>query len=260
MAGPPNPSPTGRCALYVLAGTAAGLDDRAVRARLDALALPVCAPDAVPRSGLVLAAGPAGLELRPGDAIHRSGVSVTLPGLHPRARPTRREPLARAVGPGRRRVVDATAGLGADAFRLAALGHDVIAVERVAPIALLLHDGLARARRDARHRALAARIELHAADARTLLPQLAPAADVVVLDPMYPPKRSRSALPPLAVQLLRRLVGDDSDADALFDVARRFAGERVVVKRPRKAPPLAPDPQVQYEGKLVRYDVYIRAK
>jgi 16S rRNA (guanine1516-N2)-methyltransferase len=53
------------------------------------------------------------------------------------------------------------------------------------------------------------------------------------------------------------VVGDDADALALLEVSRRTALERVVVKRPDDAPPLAPDPSMRIAGKLVRYDVYL---
>ena len=42
----------------------------------------------------------------------------------------------------------------------------------------------------------------------------------------------------------------------LFEVARARA-RRVVVKRPRKGPPLGPTPDLQFEGRQVRYDVYL---
>jgi 16S rRNA (guanine1516-N2)-methyltransferase len=93
-------------------------------------------------------------------------------------------------------------------------------------------------------------------DARAILPTLDPAPDVIYLDPMFPPKRRRSAAVSKELRLLRLLAGEDSDAHELFEVARRVARQRVVVKRPDHALPLAPRPTVSYGGKLVRYDVY----
>ena len=40
--------------------------------------------------------------------------------------------------------------------------------------------------------------------------------------------------------------------------ARRSASRRVVVKRPRYAPPLREKPDLIYDGKLVRYDIYLK--
>ncbi len=81
-------------------------------------------------------------------------------------------------------------------------------------------------------------------------------ADVVYLDPMYPVLR-RSALNKKKLRILRALVGEDADAAELFEAARGAARRRVVVKRPRHAPPLAPNPDIQYKGSSVRFDVYL---
>src|SRR5690606_8938845 len=64
----------------------------------------------------------------------------------------RGQPLAKAVGlkgGENPRVLDATAGLGRDAFVLACLGSVVTLVERSPVVAALLEDGLLRAESDA---------------------------------------------------------------------------------------------------------------
>ena len=94
-------------------------------------------------------------------------------------------------------------------------------------------------------------------DSRALLPALAPRPDAIYLDPMFPPKRRQSAAVKKEMRLLRELVGDDADAPELLEISRRVARDRVVVKRPDDAPPLAPDPSMSLTGKLVRYDVYL---
>lgn len=170
---------------------------------------------------------------------------------------SRRQPLARALGAKAQTVVDATAGLGQDAFLLACLGYRVTAIERAPALAALLRDGLARAAADPVQRnALGERLCVITGDARLLLREMTPPPDAVFLDPMFPPKRRKSALARKEIQMIRRLVGDDPDALELFAVARASARERVVVKRPTPAPPLAPRPSMSYAGKLVRYDVY----
>lgn len=163
-----------------------------------------------------------------------------------------REPLARALGRDTKRVIDATAGLGGDSVRLASR-CDVTAIERHPVVAALLRDGVHRAERDG---GLAPdRIRVISGDARALLPSLAPDCDAVFLDPMFPPKRKRSAAVRKEQRLLRAVVGDDTDATELLAVARACV-RRVIVKRPLHAPPLAPCPTASYTGKLVRYDVY----
>lgn len=163
-------------------------------------------------------------------------------------------PLARAVGPGARHVVDATAGYGRDAVHLAALGYRVTAIERNGIVSALAQDAFARARAQ---RLLDAENPLWLnGDARALLAQLDAPAPTIYLDPMFPPKRKKSAAVRKEMSLLRRLAVDDTDAAELLAVARRHAADRVVVKRPIDAPALGADVVAAYRGKLVRYDVY----
>ena len=168
----------------------------------------------------------------------------------------RGQPLGRAVGSGARTAIDATAGLGFDTFALAAIGLEVEAVERDPWVRTLLERARARASGDAALASIAARIKIHAADAREHLAMHAP-VDVVLLDPMFPAKRKPDAKPPKAMQALAAVVGADEDADALLLPALAVATQRVVVKRPRHAPPLANlKPGWTIEGKLLRFDVY----
>lgn len=169
--------------------------------------------------------------------------------------------LYQAVGfrGGRPSVLDATAGLGADAFRLAWHGCRVTAVERSPVLFALLEDGLERALREPEIRErLAGRLRLVHADAREVLRGLKAegAPEVVYLDPMFPPKR-KSALPKVEMRILRRLVGDDPDAAELLELARAAARKRAVVKRHRHAEPLAPGPSHGYSDRTTRYDVYV---
>jgi hypothetical protein len=96
--------------------------------------------------------------------------------------------------------------------------------------------------------------------------------DVVYLDPMFPGAAARKTAERKPLRVLRRLVGDDSDAAELFHWALHVARKRVVVKRPMKAPslgvgwvervsernpPSSIDPDIVFKGKGVRYDVYV---
>lgn len=158
-------------------------------------------------------------------------------------------------------VVDATAGLGRDAFVLASLGAPVLLIERVAAIAALLQDGLMRAAQDVATSPIAARMTLRHGDAAQQLAELvadaAFAPQVIHLDPMFP-HREKSALVKKDMRLFRELAGDDDDAPRLLAAALDVATHRVVVKRPRKAPPIAgPAPQHTLEGKTSRYDLYV---
>jgi 16S rRNA (guanine1516-N2)-methyltransferase len=170
-------------------------------------------------------------------------------------------------------VLDATAGLGRDAFRLAYHGCRVTAIERSPVLFALLQDGLERAARVPEiQEHLGDRLRLLHADARGFLQQLAKECgtaalggvsspedvpDVVYLDPMFPPQK-KSALAKVEMRILRQLVGGDPDAGELFELARAVARQRVVVKRHRRAAPLAPNPTHSHSDQTTRYDVYVR--
>ncbi|AYC32030.1 SAM-dependent methyltransferase [Pseudomonas cavernae] len=168
--------------------------------------------------------------------------------------------IAKAVGVQsgiRPRVLDATAGLGRDAFVLASLGCDMTLIERQPIIAALLEDGLARAAGDLEVGAIVAHIRLLGGNAIELMQGWAGAApQVIYLDPMFP-HRDKSALVKKEMRLFRPLVGDDLDAPALLAAALALASHRVVVKRPRKAPIIdGAKPSYSLDGKSSRYDIY----
>jgi len=169
---------------------------------------------------------------------------------------SRRQPLPRAFGKKVHTVLDATAGYGQDALLLALMGFRVTAIERSMVIAELTRDGLRRFEADTGI-SLVNRLRLVSGDARAILAALPQRPDAVYLDPMFPPKRKKSAAVNKEMRLLRELVGDDPDAPELLEIGRRAARERVIVKRPYDAPPLAPNPDMSFPGKLVRYDVYL---
>ena len=168
--------------------------------------------------------------------------------------------IAKAVGiqPGVRPVVlDATAGLGRDAFVLASLGCEVTLIERHPLIAALLEDGLLRARDDSAVGPIVARMRLLSGNAIELMRAWSgPVPQVIYLDPMFP-HREKSALVKKEMRLFRPLVGDDDDAPALLDAALALASHRVVVKRPRKAPVVSGVvPGYALEGNSSRFDIY----
>lgn len=181
--------------------------------------------------------------------------------------PTLREPLARAVGcrSGQRpRVLDATAGLGADSLFLARLGCQIELVERSPVVAELLRDGLQRALADPRlGPIISERVQFSAPlDALQLLraPSWLEPPEVIYLDPMYPESGKRAQVK-REMQLLRRLLATDSpsDEEALLNAAREQAGRRVVVKRPSYAEPFArQSPDQQISGRALRFDLYLR--
>ncbi|SDH52690.1 16S rRNA (guanine1516-N2)-methyltransferase [Pseudomonas flavescens] len=168
--------------------------------------------------------------------------------------------IAKAVGiqPGiRPRVLDATAGLGRDAFVLASLGCTVSLIERQPLVGALLEDGLQRAGADAEVAAIVAGMRLLQGNAISIMADWQEEVpQVIYLDPMFP-HRDKSALVKKEMRLFRPFVGDDSDAPALLQAALALASHRVVVKRPRKAPIIeGAKPGYALEGKSSRYDIY----
>ncbi|MCP2039440.1 16S rRNA (guanine1516-N2)-methyltransferase [Neisseria sp. HSC-16F19] len=160
-------------------------------------------------------------------------------------------------------VWDATGGLGRDAFVLASLGLQVRVFERHPVVCALLADGLRRALAGGgEEAAIAARIDLQQADAAVAMPAEAAQSggpDVVYLDPMYP-QRHKTAAVKKEMAYFHQLVGEAAAADdaALLDAACRSARKRVVVKRPPKGEFLCGrTPAYQYQGKAVRFDVYL---
>lgn len=178
--------------------------------------------------------------------------------------------IAKAVGLGAGgcpSVLDATAGLGSDAFVLASLGCSLTLLERVPAVRALLSAGLAEARDFAQQQdpellPVLDRMQLVAADAQEYLSQLPEDArpDVVYLDPMFPDPGKR-AMVKKEMRVFHQLVGKDLDASVLLEQAREVARYRVVVKRPRLAPALGGiAPSHVLQGKRNRYDVYTLRK
>lgn len=168
--------------------------------------------------------------------------------------------IARAVGVQgsvRPLVLDATAGLGRDAFVLACLGCQVQMLERHPVVAALLADGLARAAVVPDTSDIVARMQLVHGDAINLFAnwQLAQ-PEVIYLDPMFP-QRDKSSLVKKEMRLFQPLVGGDEDAPDLLAAALQLASHRVVVKRPRKAAAIAGvAPSYSLAGKSSRFDIY----
>ncbi|WP_372880768.1 class I SAM-dependent methyltransferase [Psychromonas sp.] len=154
-------------------------------------------------------------------------------------------------------VIDATAGLGRDAFVLASLGCDVTMVERSPVAAALLEDGLERAYLNLEIGDwMQQRMRLYFGSGYEYLQNHQ--TDVVYLDPMFPHKK-KSALVKKEMRVFQGVVGADLDADDLLDVALNAARYRVVVKRPDYAPFLNDKkPTMSIKTKKNRFDVYVK--
>jgi len=174
----------------------------------------------------------------------------------------RQQAIARAIGlkHGRvLRVIDATAGLGRDAFVLASLGCQVHMLERNPIIHALLQDGLRRLAKTASTDSFTnTLLSLELAESQAWLQSSSESIDSIYLDPMYP-HRGKSALVKKEMRVLRHLVGDDLDINSVLECALNRAQNRVVVKRPKAADPIGQRaPNHSVASKNTRYDVYLK--
>lgn len=168
--------------------------------------------------------------------------------------------LAKAVGfkfNKNRTIIDATAGLGYDAFILASLGANVTLIERSEKIYDLLKDAISEAKLyGGEISKIVNRMDLLFGDSKDIIPNIAP--EVVLIDTMYK-ERKKSALVKSDMRLVREVVGSDSDHVELINVALNNASKRVVIKQPRYAETLDNIKGCSHQilGKTIRYDVYV---
>jgi 16S rRNA (guanine1516-N2)-methyltransferase len=154
-------------------------------------------------------------------------------------------------------IIDATAGLGRDAFLLASLGAQVTLIERSEEMHALLVQGMERAAREGgQFGEIIDRMTLLKGDSKDLIPELS--SDAILIDPMHPERKS-SALVKKDLRQIRELVGTDDDAADLVRLAIKHAQKRVVLKWPAKADPIAGVQACthQIRGKTTRYDVFM---
>ena len=209
----------------------------------------------------------AGLLLVVGEAsawLELEGVKVAVQfdsaAMQHRRKGGQNEMLGRAVGLKADRkplIWDATGGLGRDAFVLADLGCEVTLCERVPVLAWLLDQAVQAAAVSGvdQVRAAAERMSVLAADSKT---QRASTGTVIYLDPMFPERKKAAAVKKEAA-MLQHLVDPVGDSEALWQWAWDQPVERIVVKRPLRAPILGHTrPAHTLKGKSVRFDVFIR--
>jgi 16S rRNA (guanine1516-N2)-methyltransferase len=172
----------------------------------------------------------------------------------------KQQPLARAFGLHKGEmpdIIDATAGLGKDAFVLANLGCQIQLIEYSKIIAALLENGLQRAQQDQEiGNWITTRLSLICADSKIYLKNLEKKPTAIYLDPMYP-ARQKSALVKKEMRIFRQFLAENDTGEELLEVALKVAQKRVVVKRPMDAPFLAnKKPNAQIMSENTRFDLY----
>jgi|TARA_B110000977_G_scaffold51855_1_gene70511 16S rRNA (guanine1516-N2)-methyltransferase len=169
--------------------------------------------------------------------------------------------LSKAVGMKsnkNREIVDATAGLGHDAFILASLGANVTLIERSKTMYKLLQEGISEAKSfGGEISKIISRMDLIFGDSKNIIPNLSP--QVILIDTMYQ-ERKKTALVKNNMRIVREIVGSDLDYLELIDVALINASNRVVIKQPIHADKINHTKPCSHQilGKTIRYDVYMK--
>ncbi len=219
--------------------------------------------------------------------IRPDGLSVEIDFIRGKGNQRAREanfneqPLARALNLRKLRrrtgqtptLIDATAGFGTDGWMMASMGCEVRLLEASPVLAAMLTHALTNALSGApthpTDRALKKQNEnspahnisvINTNSVQFLNNNENAGADIIYLDPMYPQTRSK-ALVKKGMQLLHDLIGPDSNGAQLLSAALNRAEYRVVVKRPRGAPPLEGTKNFagqtsKVESTNTRYDIY----
>ena len=166
-----------------------------------------------------------------------------------------------ALGKKTKSVIDATGGWGGDALLMCCQGYSVTVLERQAVMALLLSDAMFRLSKTAWAQdndvGVPKVVHVSAHDYFSSYKEQHDVSDCVYLDPMFPPKKKKSAAVNKQMQLLQWMVGEDQDASELVESALAAGVSRIAVKRPDYAEPLYKKPSSQFSSKLVHYDVYL---
>lgn len=202
------------------------------------------------------------LKLLDKELLKKGGLMVDIEPRHGEQRswPAPKEgALAQAIGRKTRTVVDATTGWAQDSLHIFRMGYELTCIERSPVMLELLADAFLRLEQLSWVKSLALPVPaLMPGNAIDILAQLVSAPDCIYIDPMFPPKRKKSALPKKSMLVLRDLLGDDMDREALFEAALQATAKKVVVKSPDYAEPLGGKPEQSFKSKLLRYDVYVK--
>jgi len=202
------------------------------------------------------------LKLLDRQTLKKGGLAVDVeprPGEQHSYPAPKKDLLAQAIGKKTKTVIDATTGWAQDSLALFRMGYDVQCIERSPVMAELIQNGFQRlAEKDWVVNRQLQPPTLLVGNAIELLAGLSEVPECIYLDPMFPPKRKQSAATRKSMAILRDILGDDLDRADLFAAAWQAAGKRVVVKSPDYAEPMGGKPSESYQGKLLRYDVYLK--
>lgn len=158
------------------------------------------------------------------------------------------------------RLLDLTAGWGADGLTLASHGKRITMLEQNELVYAILAYSLDRLAASASGAAIAQRMNVENCNALNFLNELDDNHDYdcIYLDPMFPVHKS-GAKPAKEMQILQALTAN-IEAESCFEQALGKARKRVVIKRPAKAASYNDvKPDLVYREKSIRFDVYLTA-
>lgn len=159
------------------------------------------------------------------------------------------------------KIIDATAGLGQDAWMMASQGCSVTLIEESPLFAYLLEHAVSQAAQWPKLKPIAENMIIESCRTQDYLLKLAPQQrpDIIYLDPMFPPRKKQAKVKK-GMQFLQALLPKSDNTD-LLPCALAVALKRVVVKRPATAEPLQGSENwsgqiTQVENDTMRFDVY----
>lgn len=149
------------------------------------------------------------------------------------------------------RVFDSTFGFGRDSLHMLAQGCSIIGCEAHPVVFALVSESFAQLSLPP------SKLTLAHGDSLNEVAQHVDSVDCLYLDPMFENAKKKSA-PKKHMAFLREVEISPSSPSAMVAQAIKLGVKRVVVKRPINGDHLYRTPQNIMEGKLVRYDIYLR--
>ena len=168
---------------------------------------------------------------------------------------SKNQPLAKAIGitSGKNlRVLDITAGWGKDAFLLACLSCDVVAIESHPLVFVFLKAALSK--KDLKtSRSLQFVLDNSLNYLKNMKSEERP--EVIYMDPMF--TSSKKSLSNKPLRILKELVGEPDKPEILFKESLGKALNRIVVKRHKHQQPISLGSLIcTFQGRSVCYDVF----
>lgn len=165
------------------------------------------------------------------------------------------QPLAKAVGYSKKKkikILDLTAGWGKDAFLLASLGCEVIAIESHPLVFAFLEEAFDKEKLK-KPLSLQFILDNSLNYLKTIKEEKKP--EVIYIDPMF--ENGKKSLSQKPLRILKELTGDSLNVSQLFSLALSQASQRVVVKRHRHQKSLGDKNKIcSFSGRSVCYDVF----